>query len=229
MVPLIAYCEQPLLMICPLINEKDMHVYLWYHQKDPDYWDQVYVLLRGTARGLAVMHERHLVHGDVKTANVLVHREQGKLPVAKIADFGMARVRVEMTAATSTMSADDPSGTLPFMAPELLRQMSPAPIKKRQKSDVYAFAMIAYECTTRGHEPFEGEFKNQRQQMELIERIADGYRPKRVANTPDDLWRLITKCWAHDQALRPDFVDIVKELDGIIAAKLGNRLAGLSV
>jgi serine/threonine-protein kinase len=152
-------------MICDLASEKDLHSYLWYHKNDKDYWDQAYLLLRGTANGLAAMHERHLIHGDVKTANVLVNIGRTGLPEAKIADFGASRIRVDVTAASSSFSGEV-GGTWLYIPPEQLSAAnSQQPMRARQKSDVYAFAMIAYEACTRGHEPYEGKVDPHNQQQ----------------------------------------------------------------
>lgn len=97
-------------------------------------------LLLQIARGLAAAHVRNIVHRDVKPTNIIVTRDQ----VAKIVDFGLARV-VANSSATQTMQT---SGTLPYMAPEqvLGEPISPA-------CDVWAFGVILVQMLT-GIHPF---------------------------------------------------------------------------
>jgi len=66
----------------------------------------------GVARGLSAIHARGLTHGDIKPQNVVVDPDPAS-PVVLI-DLGMA-------AAPGSGPADRVSGTLGFMAPELLR------------------------------------------------------------------------------------------------------------
>lgn len=97
-------------------------------------------LLLQILRGLTAAHARNIVHRDVKPTNIIVTREL----VAKIVDFGLARVVVN-SSATQTMQT---SGTLPYMAPEqvLGEPISPA-------CDVWAFGVILVQMLT-GIHPF---------------------------------------------------------------------------
>jgi serine/threonine protein kinase/tetratricopeptide (TPR) repeat protein len=97
-------------------------------------------LLLQIARGLTAAHARNIVHRDVKPTNIIVTQDQ----VAKIVDFGLARV-VANSSATQTMQT---SGTLPYMAPEqvLGEPISPA-------CDVWAFGVILIQMLT-GIHPF---------------------------------------------------------------------------
>jgi serine/threonine protein kinase len=76
---------------------------------------------RQIASGLAHAHDRGVVHGDLKSANIVIGREGD----AKILDFGLARraevEAQEVTRSREILGAGGIAGTLPYMAPELLR------------------------------------------------------------------------------------------------------------
>jgi eukaryotic-like serine/threonine-protein kinase len=92
------------------------------------------------ARGLSAAHAASIVHRDVKPSNIIIT----KSGVAKIVDFGLARILVSASA-TQTISA---TGTLPYMAPEQILGES-----VDQSSDVWAFAVILVQMIT-GNHPF---------------------------------------------------------------------------
>ncbi|UPL00158.1 hypothetical protein LCI18_011092 [Fusarium solani-melongenae] len=71
-------------------------------------------------RGLATMHQERFAHRDVKPQNVLIQQSPRSVPPApwwvKLADFGISK-RLQPDTSGSTRR----SGTLQYMAPELLR------------------------------------------------------------------------------------------------------------
>jgi serine/threonine protein kinase len=88
-------------------------------------------------RGLALAHERGLVHRDLKPANICVTRRSDGREVAKVIDFGVAKLRdgAELSEEGTLI------GTLGYMAPEQLtdqRQLD-------ARADVYALGVILYQ------------------------------------------------------------------------------------
>ncbi|KXZ47979.1 hypothetical protein GPECTOR_31g341 [Gonium pectorale] len=76
--------------------------------------EQVLSIALDVARGLEYLHPT-VVHRDLKPANVLVNHPGGPNMVAKVADFGLSRLRDTVVVAT----ANPEVGTPEFMAPEL--------------------------------------------------------------------------------------------------------------
>jgi PAS domain S-box-containing protein len=94
----------------------------------------------GLMKALARLHERGLVHKDVKPANILVDTASGKVTLT---GFGVAS-----RAPRERQTPDAPeviAGTLPYMAPEQTGRMNRS-IDSR--SDLYAAGVTLYEMLT---------------------------------------------------------------------------------
>ena len=102
-------------------------------------------ILRAVARGLGAVHERRLVHRDVKPGNIVIEKDTGR-PV--LVDFGLAR-RVKTSNPRMTTTAGTPS----YMPPEQTRDTDGT--KTTAASDIYAFACTTFELLT-GRPLFEG-------------------------------------------------------------------------
>ncbi|OQU87390.1 hypothetical protein SORBI_3003G268800 [Sorghum bicolor] len=100
------------------------------------------------ARGLAYLHARNVVHGDVKARNVVVGAD-GR---AKLADFGCARAVGGSGSGSGAASARPTiiGGTPAFMAPEVARGEEQGPA-----ADVWALGCTVVEIAT-GRAPWSG-------------------------------------------------------------------------
>ncbi len=109
---------------------------------------------RTAGEALAAAHDKHVIHGDFKPANVLV-AETGEV---KVVDFGLARIdriRTELRARTVSHGASPGltaagAGTPGYMAPE---QITGERVDER--TDQFAFCVALFEALT-GRRPFFG-------------------------------------------------------------------------
>lgn len=98
-------------------------------------------LFHGIARGVAFLHDHGVIHRDLKPANVIVDARG----VAKIVDFGLARLHREGTASGADGGSMGVSGTLHFMAPE---QAANGRGSRAMPVDVYALGLILHRILT---------------------------------------------------------------------------------
>ncbi len=117
--------------------------------------DDAAILVAEVARAVHHAHQRLILHRDLKPANILLDAD-GR---PHIADFGIARRLDEKV----TSSANQVSGTLPYMAPEQIQ----TPNDLTVAADVYGVGAILYELLC-GRPPIEGNTA-----AEIIKNVID--------------------------------------------------------
>ncbi|KAF8504167.1 kinase-like domain-containing protein [Gautieria morchelliformis] len=147
------------------------------------------------ADGLAYMHGKGLVHGDLKSANVMID-EHGH---ARLIDFGLAHF------INTHVDVDLPEGSIRWCAPELFQ---PGAVSM-PSSDVYAFASTVLELLS-GRVPYHTLIERI-----VISEIMKGILPSRFCGDffslprvqglvgAEALWELLQSCWV-DAARRPN-------------------------
>jgi len=145
------------------------------------------VIALGTqlAEGLSEAHEHGVVHRDLKPGNLRLTRDKR----LKILDFGLAKLRLPVTASGTTASLAEShkmAGTLPYMAPEqLLGQEIDA------RTDLHAAGSVLYEMAT-GQRPF-AEVKSSQIVGAILGRLPRQTRALNPNSSPE-LERIIGKC-----------------------------------
>lgn len=105
---------------------------------------QIWKLIYDVASGLAYLHQRDIVHQDIKPDNILIDNNGNYV----ITDFGIS-AKARRTLSKSTAGNNIDSGTLAYMGPERYSKQ-PAPTKA---SDIWSFGAMVYELVT-GNVPF---------------------------------------------------------------------------
>ena len=159
--------------------------------------EQARAIARQLCAGLAEAHRHQVVHGDLKSNNVILARDADGTERAVITDFGLARGPAA-NAARGRAQSLEAGGSPDYMAPELWKGEKASPA-----SDVYALGVILCELAV-GWRPFGPE-------VPLEERL----RRKPPAIHPK--WdRVLSRCLDPDPSRRfSNALEVAKALDPV--------------
>ncbi|CAM0884510.1 unnamed protein product [Alopecurus aequalis] len=122
-------------------------------------WRDRYKIIKGICEGLHYLHNNHIIHLDLKPANILMDDKM----VPKIADFGLSRCfKEDQTHATATKVA----GTFGYLAPESHgRKITP-------KYDFYSLGVIIIEIMTgdRGYQDIKTVVESWNNRLDMSKR-----------------------------------------------------------
>jgi serine/threonine-protein kinase len=111
-------------------------------------------IITQTADAVSFMHERGVIHGDIKPENVFLSTGEGPLQdrrrnQVKVLDFGLGRLKRSQRDRVGRVE-DNLAGTPAYLAPERCCGSPPD-----EASDLYALGVLFYEMLT-GEVPFDG-------------------------------------------------------------------------
>ncbi|KAM4741605.1 serine/threonine-protein kinase Nek4 isoform 3-T3 [Anableps anableps] len=143
------------------------------------------------AMALQYLHERNILHRDLKTQNIFLT----KTNIIKVGDLGIARVLENQNDMASTLI-----GTPYYMSPELFSNKP-----YNHKSDVWALGCCVYEMSTLKH-AFNAKDMNS-----LVYRIVEGKLPPMPSQYHPHLGDLIKSMLCKRPEDRPDVKHILRQ------------------
>lgn len=162
-------------------------------------WPRRYQIGLDMTIGLHHLHERSVLHRDLKSLNVLLDGS-GR---AKLADFGLSTLK---TSSAST-TASGFKGTVLWSAPELFKRGAKATVF----SDIYSLGMVLWELASR-----KIPFADAANPMIAMDWVKSGEQEIVPEETPEKLKQLIELCWDKEPAKRPTAAMIAKNLEGLL-------------
>jgi len=170
-----------------------LHDYIFNEASSPDFGDLLKIV-KDVAVGMQFLHDNKILHRDFNSKNILLSKDM----VAKVADFGLSRKKLENTNLSYTM------GQIPWMAPEVIRSSK----NFSHKSDVYSFGVLLWEMVARQSPcPPALSYINMANKV-----LKEEWRPEVPPGIPEYWVTLIEMCWAQNPSLRPSFSEILKNL-----------------
>ncbi|XP_023473666.1 tyrosine-protein kinase Fer [Equus quagga] len=194
-VKLIGVCtqRQPIYIIMELVPGGDFLSFL-RKKKDEIKLKQLVKFALDAASGMSYLESKNCIHRDLAARNCLV----GENNVLKISDFGMSRQEDGGVYSSSGLKQIP----IKWTAPEALNYG-----RYSSESDVWSFGILLWETFSLGVCPYPG-MTNQ-QAREQVER---GYRMSAPQHCPEDVFKIMMKCWDYKPENRPKFGELQKEL-----------------
>ncbi|XP_058498322.1 raf-1 proto-oncogene, serine/threonine kinase a isoform X2 [Solea solea] len=160
-------------------------------------------IARQTAQGMDYLHAKNIIHRDMKSNNIFLHEGL----TVKIGDFGLATVKTRWS---GSHQVEQPSGSILWMAPEVIRMQDKNPYSFQ--SDVYSYGIVLFELMT-GELPYSQiAIRDQ-----IIFMVGRGYLSpdlsKLYKSCPKAMKRLVADCIKKSKDERPLFPQILSSIE----------------
>uniref|UniRef100_A0A803SYG5 Tyrosine-protein kinase n=1 Tax=Anolis carolinensis TaxID=28377 RepID=A0A803SYG5_ANOCA len=197
-VKLIGVCtqRQPIYIVMELVPGGDFLSFL-RKKKDELKTKQLVKFALDVAAGMAYLESKNCIHRDLAARNCLV----GENNVLKISDFGMSRQEDDGVYSSSGLKQIP----IKWTAPEALNYG-----RYTSESDVWSYGIFLWETFSLGVCPYPGMTNQQAR-----EQVEKGYRMSAPQKCPEEIYKIMQRCWDYNPEMRPKFSEIQKELSAL--------------
>uniref|UniRef100_A0A8C2ZCK9 Tyrosine-protein kinase n=1 Tax=Cyclopterus lumpus TaxID=8103 RepID=A0A8C2ZCK9_CYCLU len=194
-VKLIGVCtqRQPIYIVMELVPGGDFLSFL-RKKKDDLKTKQLVRFSVDAAAGMAYLESKNCIHRDLAARNCLV----GEGSVLKISDFGMSRQEDDGIYSSSGLKQIP----IKWTAPEALNYG-----RYSSDSDVWSYGILLWETFSLGVCPYPGMTNQQAR-----EQVEKGYRMSCPKCCPDDVYKVMQRCWHYNPEERPKFSDLQRDI-----------------
>ncbi|XP_041666439.1 tyrosine-protein kinase Fer isoform X2 [Cheilinus undulatus] len=197
-VKLIGVCtqRQPIYIVMELVPGGDFLSFL-RKKKDELKTKQLVRFSVDAAAGMAYLESKNCIHRDLAARNCLV----GEGSMLKISDFGMSRQEDDGIYSSSGLKQIP----IKWTAPEALNYG-----RYSSESDVWSYGILLWETFSLGVCPYPGMTNQQAR-----EQVEKGYRMACPQRCPDDVYKVMQRCWQYNPEDRPKFSELQRDLAAI--------------
>uniref|UniRef100_A0A7N8YJ01 Tyrosine-protein kinase n=1 Tax=Mastacembelus armatus TaxID=205130 RepID=A0A7N8YJ01_9TELE len=197
-VKLIGVCtqRQPIYIVMELVPGGDFLSFL-RKKKDELKTKQLVRFAVDVAAGMAYLESKNCIHRDLAARNCLV----GEGSVLKISDFGMSRQEDDGVYSSSGLKQIP----IKWTAPEALNYG-----RYSSDSDVWSYGILLWETFSLGVCPYPGMTNQQAR-----EQVEKGYRMACPQRCPEDVYKVMLRCWQYNPEDRPKFSELQRDLAAI--------------
>ncbi|RIB28809.1 kinase-like domain-containing protein [Gigaspora rosea] len=156
-------------------------------------WKKRICLAKQLVSAVKFLHENNIIHMNLHSENVLVHKGDIKLN-----EFGTSRYQIYFSNIYKFIQ---------YIDPQYLQSIET--YKLNRSSDVYSIGILLWQISS-GVVPFESESPYG---YDLLNAIIHGKRENEIPGTPNEYVKIYEECWQHNPDQRPSIQRVFEDLN----------------